>query len=94
MLFTSNDILSRCLLYVKQICELAVGTETGQPESVISLVRLDKEAVLTLDEFMTAQTSQQHIALLKLTAVQENITDIVLHACQVCVSYCIYILFV
>ena len=69
--------------YVRQVCELATGTDSGQHESVISFVYLNKKSTLTLDEFSRVQQEQQHVAFLKLMAVQNNIAEIVLASCHV-----------
>ena len=84
-LFAANEVLQGCLLHVRDLCEAASGSLSGEGISgaAISLVKLDKGVTLTLDEFVTAQEMQAEYALGQLTALRDKVVDIVWESCTV-----------
>ncbi|XP_063958044.1 dynein axonemal heavy chain 6-like isoform X2 [Lytechinus pictus] len=82
-LFTVNEILQRCLLYVRAQCEAACCSMTGQGtrEKAICLVALDNHKTLTLGEFCKNQANQCETAHLQLSRMREKFVKLAWECC-------------
>ena len=58
----------------------------GEGMAAISLVKLDKNITVTLDEFLTLQQEQSEYALMQLNCVREKVVELVWESCAVCIA--------
>ena len=84
-MFVANEVLQGCLIHVRRLCESASGSLTGvgEGDSAVSLVNLDRQKTLTLEEFKQEQFSQGKIARDQLKTLREKIIEIVWESCAV-----------
>ncbi|XP_035682691.1 uncharacterized protein LOC118420091 [Branchiostoma floridae] len=84
-LFCANDLLQRCLLHIRDLCEAASSSRTGLGESgsAILLVRLDRSQTLTLADFCRVQQDQCDRSLQQLNTLRRKVVQLVWDACAV-----------
>ncbi len=84
-LFTANEILQRCLLYIRNQCESASSSLTGKGsgDKAISLIRIDPHMTITLDGFCHLQAEQCDAAYLQLSRMRNKIMKLAWECCAV-----------
>ena len=84
-LFAANEILQRCLLYIRNQCESASSSLTGKGtgDKAISLIRVDPHMVITLDGFCRLQAEQCDAAFLQLSRIREKVMKLAWECCAV-----------
>ncbi|XP_070577565.1 LOW QUALITY PROTEIN: dynein axonemal heavy chain 6-like [Ptychodera flava] len=82
-LFAANEILQRCLLYIRGMCETASSSLTGvgTGEKAISLIKIDKYTTLTLDDFCSTQAQQCDTALAQLNKLRGKAVKLTWESC-------------
>ncbi|XP_019625905.1 PREDICTED: LOW QUALITY PROTEIN: dynein heavy chain 6, axonemal-like [Branchiostoma belcheri] len=82
-LFCANDLLQRCLLHIRDLCEAASSSRTGLGESgsAILLVHLDRTQTLTLQDFCKVQQDQCNLSLQQLNTLRRKVVQLVWDAC-------------
>ena len=84
-LFAANEILQRCLLYIRNQCESASSSLTGKGtgDKAISLIRVDPHMVITLDGFCRLQAEQCDAAFLQLSRIRDKVMKLAWECCAV-----------
>ena len=88
-LFTANEILQRCLLYIRAQCEAASSSLTGKStgNKAISLIRVDHRMTVTLEGFCRMQAEQCDVAYFALTRIRDKVVKLAWECCAVCLIY-------
>ena len=80
-----DEILQRCLLYVRGQCEAACSSSSGQGagEKAVCLVSLNDHQTLTLDEFCRNQANQCEAAHFLLRRMRDKFVKLAWECCVV-----------
>nr|XP_015200682.1 PREDICTED: dynein heavy chain 14, axonemal isoform X2 [Lepisosteus oculatus] len=78
-LFFADEILQRCLIDIKELCEAASSSSggLGYKDKVIVFVKLDRSCTYSLQKFCEVQALQRKYALSQLESLHDKVTELI-----------------